>query len=245
MRPFHQDFIPSRKGVKNSTTFLNALVSLTALTSFTILSLRAWNNGNAAWKIFDCLKLFHRFFMALGAFLKPAISASNALSKSKTLSSQSRNLTIASPTKAVTSRMLRLNRPSILVMILNAIFRGPAVNVITMSSIAKTPAKVLRSLSACCSFMINLLVNLLKPAIRLNSASERYSMSVEFGNISCQACPIALNTSMSAFPMFLKPLIINQRPFISSSLSINSSNGIPSLAAVFLSSLRATICLSL
>ena len=225
------ELIPSlRPFLRPSITFLP--ISLNLLNPSLIPSIAFWTIGNSR------KASIHSFttFIAAGIL---SIILSNTLTILLFSNNQSLNLTIASPMFPVRSSTFVSNAPKILESILNAIFSPPPATVLIISIMAKRPLNVLFKSSAVSLFIIKDAVNLWKAAITLNIWSELIG-----SNISFHACPIEENILERAVPIFLNEFNNSHLPLISSKLSMNLLSGIPSLSAVFLSSLKAAICSS-
>ena len=119
--------------------------------------------------------------------------------------------------KAVMPKALKIELSNV-----KAILNPPPAILDTISIAANRPLNVRFNLSAVLSLIINCVVNLWNAAIALNNCSGFIG-----SNTSLKPSPILLNIFTRDLPMFLNESISNQRPFISSILSIKSSSGMP------------------
>ena len=122
---------------------------------------------------------------------------------------------------------------------LKATLTPPPTTVLITSRTANNPLNVLVNFLAVSSLGIREVVILWNAAIASKIESARIGSKVPL-----HAFPMDVNTCAIALPIFLNEFISNQRPLISSRLSIKSSKGMPSFSATSRSSLRALICSS-
>ena len=116
-----------------------------------------------------------------------------ALDKRLCSLSQSLNLTMASPTLAVKSRMSTLNPLSMAFRILKAMFNPLPIVIRKMSMTAKRPLKVLLSLSAFFSENTNFLESSLITSRKLYIVSDAFEKSNTSKNASFKALAIETN----------------------------------------------------
>ena len=195
----------------------------------------------------DSFKLSIQSRIASIAVFNPEPIPSKTFEKSKIEESHLSNPTMASPIDAVTLRISTSHIPRILVSALNANFIGPPMIVETILTIVNRPSKVRFNLftvdpSLSASVLIFLIPseNLWSAAIMLYRPSC-FSSILFGGKTFCHASFIAVIDAPKPLNMFLKDSMISDLPLSVSMFSINSSIGIPSLSASFLTCFIASI----
>ena len=154
--------------------------------------------------------------------------------------SQSLNLTIASPTAAVASRISMLNELSTAFKILNTMFNPLPIAIRRMSITAKSPLKDLLSLSALSPENTRPLESLLTTSRKLRIAPE----VLEKSNVSRNASFKAFTIETSPWMAFLIVLMINSFPVGFSRLDKSSFKGVPVFSASSASSRSFLDCSS-